>query len=81
MTEIISFPVRMRFTALRVFDVQSGIGSVVGVFWAPEQRVRRNSHCGEHQHVHPALAELEPATGQAIAAVSICPAVPCNREG
>lgn len=81
MTEIISFPVRMRFTAMRAFDIQRGPGSVVGVFWAPEQSVRRRSHCSEQQDDHPALAELEVASSQPIVAMPSYPAVTSNRKG
>ncbi|WQI22613.1 hypothetical protein U2S91_08240 [Stenotrophomonas maltophilia] len=81
MAEIIIFPQRMRFTALRAFDIHSGLGSVVGVLWAPEQCIRRRSYCSEQEHDHPALAELKAATSQPVAAVPDHPAVPSNREG
>ncbi|MBH1702207.1 hypothetical protein [Stenotrophomonas maltophilia] len=35
MTEIISFPQRMRFTAIRTYAAASGCGGVVAVLFAP----------------------------------------------
>ncbi|WP_439426742.1 hypothetical protein [Stenotrophomonas sp. T8] len=35
MTEIISFPQRMRFTAVRTYDAAAGVGGVVAVLFAP----------------------------------------------
>ncbi|HHA2894683.1 TPA: hypothetical protein ACOFC4_000245 [Stenotrophomonas maltophilia] len=81
MSEIISFPVRMRFTTFRAFDIRSGLGDVIAVFWGPEQRLCRYGHCGEQQDAHPAVAELKAATSQPIAAMPGCPTMPCNREG
>ena len=37
MTEIISFPQRMRFTAIRTYDVTRGVTHVVAVLFAPER--------------------------------------------
>ncbi|WP_313203715.1 hypothetical protein [Stenotrophomonas sp.] len=40
MAEIISFPQRMHFTALRTYDAASGIGGVVAVLFAPVRQAR-----------------------------------------
>lgn len=81
MSEIIGFPVRMRFTALRAFDIRSGLGGVIAMFWGPEQRVCGYGHCGDQQEDHPAIAEMKAAASQPIAAVPSCPAVLGNLEG
>lgn len=74
MAEIISFPQRMRFTAIRTFDAANGIGSVVAVLWAPANS-NRNSNGQRHEHDgHPTLAELSPEAAQPIATVSSNPA-------
>ncbi|HDS1303542.1 TPA: hypothetical protein QEK28_000340 [Stenotrophomonas maltophilia] len=46
MAEIISFPQRMHFTALRTYDAASGTGGVVGVLFAPA----RQAHVGRALH-------------------------------
>ncbi|WP_188115447.1 hypothetical protein [Stenotrophomonas cyclobalanopsidis] len=46
MAEIISFPQRMHFTALRSYDAASGIGGVVAVLFAPA----RQAHVGRALH-------------------------------
>ncbi|HDS1129568.1 TPA: hypothetical protein QDZ99_003603 [Stenotrophomonas maltophilia] len=38
MAEIISFPQRMPFTAIRTYDAASGIGGVVAVLFAPARK-------------------------------------------
>ncbi|HED4877805.1 TPA: hypothetical protein R4K21_003638 [Stenotrophomonas maltophilia] len=40
MTEIISFPRRMLFTAIRAYDAATGLGGVVAVLFAPEAGAR-----------------------------------------
>ena len=41
MSEIISFPTRMRFTSLRRYSTDAGIGGVVAVLFSPEVRAHR----------------------------------------
>ncbi|HYQ23963.1 hypothetical protein [Stenotrophomonas sp.] len=82
MAEIISFPQRMHFTALRTYDTATGIGGVVAVLWAPVNA--RSNRNGQNQKSggHPALAELCPETTQPIVAVPSNPAMThdCNCE-
>jgi len=73
MPEIISFPQRMRFQAIRSFDVRTGTGGVVAVLWAPLHSERqKENHRQKHQN-HPALAELLPNEVQAVMLVPANP--------
>ncbi|WP_080149263.1 hypothetical protein [Stenotrophomonas indicatrix] len=51
MPEIISFPQRMRFTAIRAYDAAAGLGGVVAVLFGPEDGARA------HRHLHAISAD------------------------
>ncbi len=73
MPEIISFPRRMRFQAIRSFDVRTGTGGVVAVLWAPlHSEYQKENHRQKH-HNHPALAELLPNEAQTVVLVPASP--------
>ncbi|GEM_PF-1482018 len=75
MPEIITFPQRMRFQAIRSFDVHTGAGGVVAVLWAPlHSEYKKGNHRQEGQS-HPALADLLPHSEKTVASVSAHPAV------
>lgn len=73
MPEIISFPRRMRFEAIRSFDVHSGTGGVVAVLWAPMHSERQKENHRQKHHNHPALAELLPNEAQTVVLVPASP--------
>ncbi|MBA0254446.1 hypothetical protein D7T50_03840 [Stenotrophomonas maltophilia] len=75
MPEIITFPQRMRFQAIRSFDVHTGVGGVVAVLWAPLcSEYKKSNHHQERQN-HPALADLLPDSEKTVPSVSAHPAV------
>lgn len=75
MPEIITFPQRMRFQAIRSFDVHTGVGGVVAVLWAPLcYEYKKGNHHQERQN-HPALADLLPESEKTVPSVSAHPAV------
>lgn len=75
MPEIITFPQRMRFQAIRSFDVRTGAGGVVAILWAPLHSQRKNGNHRQKDHHHPALADLLPGPEQAVALVAAHPAI------
>ena len=84
MAEIISFPQRMYFTALRNYDAASGIGGVVAVLWAPVNGHSDHSDHSEQRQesgCHPALAELRPEAAHPMVAVPSNPAMARNCKG
>lgn len=74
MPEIITFPQRMRFQAIRSFDVHTGAGGVVAVLWAPLHSEYKANHRQEGQN-HPALADLLPHSEKTVASLSTHPGV------
>lgn len=83
MAEIISFPQRMHFTALRTYDSATGLGGVVAVLWAPANARSYRKEQDQKRGAHPALAELCPVTTQPMVTVPSNPAMAhdCNCEG
>ncbi len=75
MPEIIAFPQRMRFQTIRSFDARTGAGGVVAILWAPVHSQRKSSNHRQEDHHHPALADLLPDAGKAVALVAAHPAV------
>lgn len=73
MPEIISFPRRMRFQAIRSFDVRTGTGGVVAVLWAPLHSDHQKESNRKQHHNHPALAELLPNEAQTVVLVPASP--------
>lgn len=81
MAEIISFPQRMHFTALRTYDAASGVGGVVAVLWAPVNGHSDRSEQRQEGGGHPALAELRPEAAHPMVAVPSNPAMARNCKG
>ncbi len=75
MPEIITFPQRMRFQAIRSFDARTGAGGVVAILWAPVHSQRKSGNHRQKDHHHPALADLLPDADKAVALVAAHPAV------
>lgn len=73
MPEIISFPRRMRFQAIRSFNVRTGTGGVVAVLWAPLHSEHHKENHRQKHHNHPALAELLPDEAQTVVLVPTNP--------
>lgn len=80
MPEIITFPQRMRFQAIRSFDARTGAGGVVAILWAPVHSQRKNGNHRQEDHHHPALADLLPDSQKAVALVAAHPAIATYEE-
>lgn len=81
MSEIISFPCRMHFTALRTFDIRGGIGGVVAILWRPVNHTQANHGQRQERGGHPAVSALLAMPSCAIEAVALEPTVPHDSHG